>query len=255
MLAGHTRLLWYPGIRRRIERVTRSRKGVAKASAQALKQVLLLRRANVYGRNSVGDQTPDEILMAAYQAGNEVAFGQLFERHAGSVYGFLVRRLGDRMLAEDLYQEAFLRVHRGRQTYDARRPFRAWLFGIVHNLLTDTLRSRGRAPEIASLDQPWALPGADAPREQRRRYDVLADEASPEALVAARQSTLALERALATLPSDEATALILARVEGLSYADIGSILGRSVVATKQLAYRALKRVRAKMVADGHEEEP
>ena len=206
-------------------------------------------------KNSVGDQTPDEILMAAYQAGSEAAFGQLFERHAGSVYGFLVRRLGDHTLAEDLYQEAFLRVHRGRQTYDARRPFRAWLFGIVHNLLTDTLRSRGRVPETTSLDQPWAVPGSDATGGQGRRYDVPADGASPEALVAARQSAVFLERALGTLSSDEATALILARVEGLSYADIGSILGRSVVATKQLAYRALKRVRAKMIADGHQEEP
>lgn len=193
--------------------------------------------------------------MAAYQSGNDAAFSQLFERHAGSVYGFLVRRLGDRTLAEDLYQEAFLRVHRGRHTYDAKRPFRAWLFGIVHNLLTDTLRSRGRTPEATSLDEPRAVPGGDATRGRGRRYDVAADDASPEALVAARQSARALERALGTLSSDEATALILARVEGLSYADIGSILGRSVVATKQLAYRALRRVRARMVAEGHREEP
>jgi RNA polymerase sigma-70 factor (ECF subfamily) len=193
--------------------------------------------------------------MAAYQAGSEVAFGQLFERHAGSVYGFLVRRLGDPMLAEDLYQEVFLRVHRGRKTYDATRPFRAWLFGIVHNLLTDTLRRRGRTPETTSLDQPWVAPGTDARRGEGRRYDVLADGASPEALITARQSALALERALGTLTSDEATALILARVEGLSYADIGSILGRSVVATKQLAYRALKRVRATMVANSPQGEP
>jgi hypothetical protein len=66
-------------------------------------------------RNDVSELTPDEILMAAYQAGNEAAFGELFERHAGSVYGFLVRRLGDPSRAEDLYLEAFLRLHRERQ--------------------------------------------------------------------------------------------------------------------------------------------
>jgi RNA polymerase sigma-70 factor (ECF subfamily) len=195
----------------------------------------------------VGDRTPDEILMAAYQAGSEAAFGRLFERHAGSVYGFLVRRLGDPALAEDLYQEAFLRLHRARHTYDASRPFRAWLFGIVHNLLTDALRRRLRTPDLASLDQP-TVPGD-------RPFDVASADESPEDRVAARQSIRALDHALSTLPSDEATALILARVEGLSYDDIGAILGRSVAATKQLAYRALKRLRSRMAAGGHGEEP
>lgn len=197
--------------------------------------------------DSVGDQTPDEILMAAYQAGNEAAFGQLFDRYAGSVYGFLVRRLGDRTLAEDLYQEVFLRLHRARQTYDPARPFRAWLFGIVHNLLTDALRSRGRLPETTSLDQP-TVPG-------ERPHDVAADEDSPEARVAARQETRVLECALATLPSDEATVLILAWIEGFSYDEIGSVVGRSAGATKQLAYRALKRLRARMAPDGKQEAP
>ncbi len=89
--------------------------------------------------------------MAAYQAGNQAAFGELFTRHGGSVYGFLVRRLPDRALAEDLFQEAFLRVHRARQTYDATRPFRAWLFGIVHNLVIDALRDAGRTPRMHAL--------------------------------------------------------------------------------------------------------
>jgi RNA polymerase sigma-70 factor, ECF subfamily len=201
--------------------------------------------------NDVGTPTPDEILMAAYQAGNEAAFGELFERYAGSVYGFLVRRLGDRSAAEDLYQEAFLRLHRARQTYDSARPFRAWLFGIVHNLVTDALRSRGRVPETTSLDERRE----GVLEKGSGAVDVGRDEQSPERIVAARQSSMALSRALSSLPSDEATVLILARIEGLPYDDIAAVLGRSAAATKQLAYRALKRVRAKMIADGHEEEP
>ena len=60
------------------------------------------------------DETTDEILMAAYRAGNQAAFEALFARHSGSVYGFLVRRLGDPTLARDLHQEVFLRLHRAR---------------------------------------------------------------------------------------------------------------------------------------------
>lgn len=186
-----------------------------------------------------GSATPDEILMAAYQAGNEAAFNELFERYSGRVYGFLVRRVGDRSLADDLYQEVFLRLHRARAAYDSHRPFRAWLFGIVHNLVTDTYRTRGRTPAIV----------ADEALERH------GDDRSPERIAAARQQTASLSKAMRSLSSDEATVLLLARLEGLSYDDIGLIVGRTPAATKQLAYRALKRVRAEMTASGHEEEP
>jgi RNA polymerase sigma-70 factor, ECF subfamily len=185
--------------------------------------------------------------MAAYQAGNEAAFAELFERYAGRVYGFLVRRLADRALAEDLYQEAFLRVHRARSSYDSSRPFRTWLFGIVHNLLADTVRARRRSPEVHDASDTPAGEGA-----RPNAIAVASDERSPERLAAARQTSAALDRALRALPSDEATVLILARFEGLSYQDIGVILGRSAAATKQLAYRALKRVRTELVLCGHE---
>lgn len=184
------------------------------------------------------DSASDEILMAAYQAGNAQAFEALFDRHAASVYGFLVRRLGDEALAEDLYQEAFLRLHRARDTYDAERPFRAWLFGIVHNLLNDSLRSRARTPQTQPLEDDHPLP-----------------DRSPELLVAERQLGHAVDRAVRTLPADEATVLLLARFEGLSYDDIALVVGRTPAAAKQLAYRALKRVRAELAARGFRKDP
>ena len=196
------------------------------------------------------DSTSDEILMAAYQAGNQDAFGELFDRYAGRVHGFLVRRLGDVAIAEDLHQEAFLRLHRARDSYNPERPFRAWLFTIVHNLVNDSLRSRKRAPVTETLDAVKS-PGTEAHVNLNREAPV--NEQSPERIVSARESTRALSTALAALPSDEATVLILARLEGLSYDDIGSVIGRSATAAKQLAYRALKRVRSELIATGHGE--
>jgi RNA polymerase sigma-70 factor, ECF subfamily len=201
----------------------------------------------------VAESTSDEILMAAYQAGNQAAFCELFERHSGSVYGFLARRLGDVSLAQDLFQEAFFRVHRARSSYDTRRPFRAWLFGIVHNLLTDALRQRGRTPQMESLDVlPERFLLGDMPARELHREPASA-ERSPEMRAVVREVGAALGAALRALPADEATVLILARLEGLSYDEIGSVIGRSTAATKQLAYRALKRVRAEMAAAGHGE--
>jgi RNA polymerase sigma-70 factor (ECF subfamily) len=196
----------------------------------------------------VTDGTSDEILMAAYQAGNQDAFAELFDRYAGRVYGFLVRRLGDVATAEDLHQEAFLRIHRSRDSYNPDRPFRAWLFAIIHNLVNDTLRSRRRAPVTEPLD------ALQSPRtEAHMNVEGSINDQSPERISAARESTRALSRALSALPSDEATVLILARFEGLSYDDIGSVIGRSATAAKQLAYRALKRVRSELIATGHGE--
>lgn len=187
----------------------------------------------------------DEVLMAAYQAGNQAAFTELYERHGGSVYAFLARRVPNRALADDLYQEVFLRVHRARQTYDSSRPFRAWLFGIVHNLLIDSLRERGRTPRIQLLDEARSS-GSD-------EIDVASPSTSPEDEASGREAARALGHAVRALPADEATVLMLARIEGLSYEDIALVVGRSAAATKQLAYRALKRVRAEMTTAGHGE--
>lgn len=194
------------------------------------------------------ESTSDEILMAAYQAGSEPAFRTLHDRHAGSVYGFLVRRVGDPAVADDLYQEAFLRVHRARATWDPERPFRPWLFGIVHHLLADHLRARGRSPERPDED---AI--ARAAAGEGTEAGIATPSGDPERAAAGRESTEALDRALRALPEDESAVLVLARVEGLPYEEIGPILGRSPAAAKQLAYRALKRLRAELVAAGHGE--
>jgi RNA polymerase sigma-70 factor (ECF subfamily) len=200
------------------------------------------------------ESTSDEILMAAYQAGNRAAFEELFDRHGGSIYGFLARRLGDPGLAEDLYQEVFLRLHRARKTYDPRRPFRAWLFAIVHNLLNDALRQQMRTPRMQSLDA-LPQPGSSGPAVHPEPAAALPSSvASAESITSTRQAATALSAALRELPADEATVLILARLEGLSYDEIGSVIGRTEAAAKQLAYRALKRVRAGMAAAGHGED-
>jgi RNA polymerase sigma-70 factor (ECF subfamily) len=197
----------------------------------------------------VAEATSDEILMAAYQAGNQAAFGELFARHGRSVYGFLARRLSDRALAEDLHQEAFLRVHRARHSYDASRPFRAWLFGIVHNLLIDALRDAGRTPRASIVDDVGVVAHGTA-----HAIEVASPTGTPEQQASTREAAQALDATLQALPADEATVLLLARVEGMSYDEIAHVVGRTPAATKQLAYRALQRVRAGMTAAGHGDE-
>src|SRR3954467_3952119 len=93
----------------------------------------------------------DEELLAAYQQGDAEAFEALLRRHRAPLFTFLVRMLGDRERAEDLAQEAFLRVIKGAQEWEQRARFQTWLFTIARNLCVDAAR-RDRFRRTDSLD-------------------------------------------------------------------------------------------------------
>src|SRR5258708_3399320 len=96
---------------------------------------------------------PDVALMLRVKQDDPAAFAELLRRNWAYVFGRCYRRLRDREDAEDLAQEVFLRVYRGRKTYEPRAKFSTWLFHITQNLLRNTIRSRRRRPRprLASL--------------------------------------------------------------------------------------------------------
>ena len=81
--------------------------------------------------------------MLAYAGGDASSFEALFQRHRRPLFTFLLHNLGDRAAAEDLFQEIFLRLVRGRVGYRPTGSFRSWLFRIAHNALTDHRRRTG----------------------------------------------------------------------------------------------------------------
>ena len=96
------------------------------------------------GRNS-GEPT-DEQLLSEYRTGNKAAFAQLVSRYHRELYHFLVRFLGNRASAEDIFQETFLQVHQSAEQFDLQRRFRPWLFTIAANKARDLIRSQARRP-------------------------------------------------------------------------------------------------------------
>ena len=88
----------------------------------------------------------DEDLLAAYRQGDKQSFGELVERYQRELFHFLIRFLGDRAAAEDVFQEAFLQVHQSADQFDPQRRFRPWLFTIAANKARDLIRSRARRP-------------------------------------------------------------------------------------------------------------
>src|SRR5258706_14504725 len=130
----------------------------------------------------------DEQLMLAYREGDAGAFEELYRRHKGGLYRFVLRSVRDRALAEELYQEIWMRAIEARGRYEVQAKFTTWLYTIAHNRLVDHWRKRGLT--LVSLDQDEssaAEPPAGADYE-------------PQRLLEAKQSHARFALALAGLP-------------------------------------------------------
>ena len=167
---------------------------------------------------------PDELLMARYADGDTRAFEELFRRFEPRAYAYFVKRTGSPERAEDLYQALFLRIHRARDTYDPARPFAPWFFQIARRLLVDDIRRAFRAREVPIHDR-----------------DPQANALGSEDRLAQREC---LDRLLRELSPEERYVLVAAKVEGMGYPELAEDLGRSAVAVRKLASRAMQRLRA-----------
>ncbi len=99
-----------------------------------------------YTRFEGGNGRADEQLLDDYRHGDNGAFSELVTRYQRELYHFLVRFLGNRASAEDVFQETFLQVHQSAEQFDPQRRFRPWLFTISANKARDLIRSQARRP-------------------------------------------------------------------------------------------------------------
>jgi len=186
---------------------------------------------------------PDVQLMLAVQAGNTAAFERLFEKHIGAVVGFATQFVGSRARAEELAQDVFLQIYRTRQRYVARARFATWLYRMVTNACLSEVRRADYRARAHSLDQPGTRDTDDAvPIEVPTR--------SSEEDVAGREALEQLHTAVAALPAQQRAALLLARVEGLSYEEVAEALSCSVAAVKSLVHRATVTLRGQFPEEG-----
>ena len=173
------------------------------------------------------DEDPDVRLMVAFQGGDASAFDQLFGRWAGRVLHYLERMVRDRACAEELAQEVFVRVHRARSGYRPDARFSTWLYTIATRVaLNELRRPQRRSPHLPADDAAGAAAQLAAPGP------------APDRVADARLRGREVERALAALPERQRSALWLAAVEGLSYAQVAETLETSPSSVKALVHRA-----------------
>jgi RNA polymerase sigma-70 factor, ECF subfamily len=175
---------------------------------------------------------PDPAVLRKAQKGDERAFAIIVRTYETPVYNYVLRLTGDKIFAEDLTQEVFLRVFQGLPRFSLRCKFTTWLFQVTKNRVLDELRAKERRPMApVNLDDVPQLEVVDQPVERIETID-------------------ALWRAIEGLPVDLKMALLLRDVVGLSYNEIADSLEITLATVKWRIFKAREDVQIALARQG-----
>jgi RNA polymerase sigma-70 factor (ECF subfamily) len=175
-------------------------------------------------------------LMLRAREDDETAFRELVEATEDRIYGTIVKMLGGLEGAEDLAQKVYLRIWQARGRYEPTAKFSTWMFSIVRRLVLNERRGRSRAGAV--FYQPAA----------EETVHAVSGGASPVSEASAGELARAIDAALAGLPEEQRTAMILRRYGEMPYEEIAEVLGTTVPAVKSLLFRARETLRVKLAA-------
>ena len=177
----------------------------------------------------------DKELMSRIAGSDAQAFEILVQRHQRRILNLIYRSIGDRMQAEDVAQEVFLRVWRAAEDYEPKAKFTTWVYRIAVNLCLDALKEARRKQPFVDL-----YVGAENLDENGEVLNGYNSARSPEELLIDAEESDRIIAALQGLPTNQRLAVVLAKFDGLSYDEISRILGCSVSAVESLLVRAKK---------------
>lgn len=183
-------------------------------------------------RMNAGADASDDVLMLAWTAGDATAFEQLYARHRGPLYRFLLRQLRDAPLADEFFQDVWQRVIAARAGWKPDAAFRTWLFRIAHNRLNDHWRGLKHRP---------AAPG-DADERTAR----VPDPSSPEHELSEFEQRRRLQLAIEELPDEQREVVLLRLEQELSLEEIGDITGVGRETVKSRLRYAMDKLRARL---------
>jgi RNA polymerase sigma-70 factor, ECF subfamily len=176
---------------------------------------------------------PDVRLMLQVRDGDAHAFEELMIRYQNRVLSLLTHLVGRRDQAEDLTQEVFLRVYRARSRYVPGAKFSTWLFTIAGNVASNAQRTKARRREVH-----LAPPAGDTASHSLEALAVAASGQMPTRQLDKAELCGAVQQAIASLNERQRMAVLLARFEHFSYADIAEVMEMTPQAIKSLLSRA-----------------
>lgn len=182
-----------------------------------------------------GEPPSDEQLLDAYRQGDKTGFAQLVERYQRELFHFLVRFLGDRAAAEDVFQETFLQVHQSADQFDPQRRFRPWLFTIAANKARDLMRSQARRP--ANPLQASVSPGDE---ESAQFIDLMESAAqAPSARMEKEELQRLIHKTVMDMPDHLREILLLSYFHQFPYKQISDILNIPLGTVKSRLHAAV----------------
>jgi RNA polymerase sigma-70 factor (ECF subfamily) len=183
---------------------------------------------------------PDAVLMLRVKRGDRVAFAELVGKYQQPLFNFIFRTLRDETETEDVAQNTFLQVWKSRDRYQRTAKFSTWLFTIARNLCLNEIRRRSRHP-AESLEESHAEHEDLPQRQYEDKKNILPTDTALHGELARK-----IEEALAKLPENQRTAILLCRQDELSYEEIAEVLGCSLSATKSLIHRGRETLKEKL---------
>ena len=186
-----------------------------------------------------GLQTDEKALIRAAQEGDQDAFGQLVRAYDQSVLRLAMNLLRSQEDAQDVYQEAFLRVYRNLNSFRFDCSFHTWLYRIVTNLCLDHMRKRKVRKEESSQ-----VEGNDGqPVDRMDTVQESRAESDPQRSMLSGQLRERIDKALGELTARERMVFELRHYQGLKLRNIGEVLGTTEEAAKNCLFRATQKMR------------
>lgn len=191
----------------------------------------------------------DAALVREVATGSEAALAILYDRHADGVFAAACRLTSDRQVAEEVVQETFLALWNRAELFDPRAgSLAAWIHTIARNRTVDRLRAAGRRPNLVALS---SAAGTDEPDTAALERLVASGRVlggadlgpGPEGALESAELRATLQDALATMPDQERTVIVLAYREELTQSEIAERLGWPLGTVKTRTRRALLRLR------------
>lgn len=184
--------------------------------------------------------TPDQLLVEQVQRGNRRAFDLLVIRYQQRILKLIMRYVRDPAEAQDVAQEAFIKAYRALPSFRGDSAFYTWLYRIAINTAKNHLVSLQRRPVDYNLD----LQDPD-----NYEYNaLLKDDDTPEGLAMQEELRRAVERAIASLPEELRTAIMLRELDGLSYEEIAQAMDCPVGTVRSRIFRAREAIDASIAA-------
>jgi RNA polymerase sigma-70 factor (ECF subfamily) len=183
----------------------------------------------------VKDQRTDEQLLADYQHGDKSSFTLLVQRYQRELFHFLVRFTGDRALADDIFQEAFLQVHQSLHMFDPSRRFRPWLFTIAANKARDTIRNTSKkvVTSLQATIEPTEATSAQF-------LDLMSSTADmPDAKLEQRELIKKVQSTVMGMPEHLREVLLLCYFHQFPYKQIGEMLDIPLGTVKSRLHAAI----------------